>query len=150
MIGYDARAEKVLYTRKMLDYSLINLRRRMDAAIKRAGPAGYPTASFRDDSACGAPHRKSDILNEIDELVTIQRQIDSTKTERDLIDSVLAQMNDVDREILRLWYIERVGKDKISEQMHYESRATLYRMRNEAVHRFAILYYGIEAFTDRN
>ncbi len=145
MIDYFAAAETTLRHRPTLDVSLEVLRARLDAAIRRAAPAGYPTASFRDDVGYSGTRSTNDALTEVLELAEIQREILDTETERDLIDKALDLLDEADRTILQLWYIERVGKDDIAERMNYESRTTIYQMRNKAVYEFAIRYFGAGA-----
>ena len=58
---------------------------------------------------------------------------------------VLAQMDEDDARILRLWYIERKSKDEITEAVCYSSTSSLYDLRNKALVRFALLYFGAGA-----
>jgi hypothetical protein len=70
------------------------------------------------------------------------RQIGFTKTTIAGIESALEQLGSEDRAILTLWYIDRKSKEQILEDMHVESLSTLYSLRNRAVKRFTMLYFG--------
>ena len=61
------------------------------------------------------------------------------------IDDVLAQMDEADARILRLWYIERKSKEEIAEAVCYASPTSIYDQRNKALVRFALLYFGAGA-----
>ena len=145
MIDYFAAAENVLRHRATLNASLEILYARKDAVIKRGAPAGYPTSSFRDDAGYSGSRATNDSISLIVDLSEVQREILETETERDLIDKALDHLTERDREILKLWYIERLPKDDIAERLNYESRVTIYQMRNRAVYEFSILYFGAPA-----
>ena len=50
-----------------------------------------------------------------------------------------------EREIIRLWYIERKSKEEIAGAVSYASTRSVYDLRNTAVARFALLYFGAAA-----
>ena len=145
MIDFFAAAEHTLMKRATLDVSLEVLRARRDKFIKEAGPAGYPTASFRDNVGYSGSGSTNDAITEMIGLDVILQQITITEEERDFIDKVLEKLEPADRDILRMWYIDRIPKDEIAEKLHYESRTTVYQMRNKAVYEFSILYFGSSA-----
>ena len=79
------------------------------------------------------------------ELAEVMREIQVTRDKVEEIDDVLAQMDEDDARILRLWYIERKSKDEITEAVCYSSTSSLYDIRNKALVRFALLYFGAGA-----
>ena len=81
------------------------------------------------------------------ELAEVMREIQVTRDKVEEIDDVLAQMDEDDARILRLWYIERKSKDEITEAVCYSSTSSLYDLRNKALVRFALLYFGAGAMT---
>lgn len=70
------------------------------------------------------------------------RQIGFTKSTIAAIENALEQLGSEDRVILKFWYIEHKSKEQILEDMHIESLSTLYSLRNRAVKRFTMLYFG--------
>ena len=54
-------------------------------------------------------------------------------------------VNDALADCLELWYIERKSKDEITEAVCYSSTSSLYDLRNKALVRFALLYFGAGA-----
>ena len=65
MIDFFAAAEHTLMKRATLDVSLEVLRARRDKFIKDAGPAGYPTASFRDGVGYSGSGSTNDAITEM-------------------------------------------------------------------------------------
>ena len=87
----------------------------------------------------------NDALADCLELAEVMREIQITRDKVEEIDGVLAQMDEDDARILRLWYIERKSKDEITEAVCYSSTSSLYDLRNKALVRFALLYFGAGA-----
>lgn len=87
----------------------------------------------------------NDALADCLELAEVMREIQVTRDKVEEIDDVLAQMDEDDARILRLWYIERKRKDEITEAVCYSSTSSLYDLRNKALVRFALLYFGAGA-----
>ena len=85
----------------------------------------------------------NDALADCLELAEVMREIQVTRDKVEEIDDVLAQMDEDDARILWLWYIERKSKDEITEAVC--STSSLYDLRNKALVRFALLYFGAGA-----
>lgn len=140
MINYFNEAEKTLRARGVLDVSLKNLERRKERIIARASPTGYPSPDFsKPYASTGAVN---DTLAECLELAEVSREIGDTKATIQEIDDVLAQLRAEEREIIRLWYIERRSKEEIAGAVNYSSTRSVYDMRNSAVAEFALRYFG--------
>ena len=84
----------------------------------------------------------NDALADCLELAEVMREIQVTRDKVEEIDDVLAQMDEADARILRLWYIERKSKEEIAEAVCYASPTSIYDQRNKALVRFALLYFG--------
>ena len=56
----------------------------------------------------------NDALADCLELAEVMREIQVTRDKVEEIDDVLAQMDEADARILRLWYIERKSKEEIA------------------------------------
>ena len=145
MINYFKAAERVLYTRKDLDRALDNLERRKLRIIKSMAPKGYPsvdtTQPYTSSSKC------NDALAECLELSEISREIANTKQIVEEIDEILRQMDQTEAELLREWYILGNTKEEIMAKVNYSSTSTIYELRNKAVSRFAVLYFGAGAIS---
>ena len=130
MINYFEAAEKTLRARGLLETALGNLERKKERILRYGAPSEYPSADMSKPYT-GAKS-VNDALADCLELAEV-------------IDDVLAQMDEDDARILRLWYIERKSKDEITEAVCYSSTSSLYDLRNKALVRFALLYFGAGA-----
>jgi hypothetical protein len=79
------------------------------------------------------------------DLIQVQKDIADTESEISEIDDVLKQLSPDDCELLSLWYIDRLAKEVICEELHFAIRKSLYDHRNKAIGEFAILYFGANA-----
>ena len=49
------------------------------------------------------------------------------------------------RDVLYMWYVEKLDKDEIAERLGYSSRQSVYDMRNKAIRKFAVALFGVVA-----
>ena len=143
MINYFAEAEKTLRARGVLEQALVNLERRERRIIEHSSPTGYPSPDFSKPYT--GTGEINDALSACLELAEVVREIEQTKTTISEIDDVLEQVTPEEREILRLWYIERKSKEEIAAEANYASLSSLYDLRNRAVAQFALLFFGAGA-----
>lgn len=143
MINYFGAAEDTLRARGYLETAIKNLERRKERIIAHGGPAGYPSPDFSKPYA--STSAVNDTLAECLELAEVAREIAVTREKIREIDEVLAQMDAEEREVIRLWYIERKSKEEIAEAVNYASTRSIYDLRNTAVAQFALLYFGAGA-----
>ncbi len=139
MIDYFKEAEKTLTELPTLKTSIQNLQ---DRKTSLAGIATEPPprTSKKNRAALG---KSEEMWIDYQQ---IAKQIEYTQLTIGHIERVLQQLDSEERTILCLWYIEHRPKEKILEQMHIESLTTLYNIKNKAVRRFAMLYYGGRLF----
>jgi DUF917 family protein len=143
MINYFQSAEKVLANRGTLERSLDNLRRRKARLIAAGAPSDVSSINLQKPyvSTSSANNALTDCLD----LVEVMREIKSTEDTIAEIDEVIGQMEKDDGEILTAWYIKRNTKEEIAEALNYQSSTTVYDLKNRAVSKFAVLYYGAGA-----
>ena len=137
MINYFEAAEKTLRARGLLETALGNLERKKERILRYGAPSEYPSADM------SKPYTGAKTVNV--ELAEVMREIQVTRDKVEEIDDVLAQMDEDDARILRLWYIERKSKEEIAEAVCYASPTSIYDQRNKALVRFALLYFGAGA-----
>lgn len=143
MINYFDAAEKTLRSRGVLETTLENLERRRARIIAQSGPAGYPSPDFsKPYASVGAVN---DALSACLELAEVAREIQRTEEAIAEIDRVIGQLEPEERDIIRLWYIEHKSKEEIAGAVSYASTRSVYDLRNTAVARFALLYFGAAA-----
>ena len=111
MINYFEAAEKTLRARGLLETALGNLERKKERILRYGAPSEYPSADMSKPYT-GAKS-VNDALADCLELAEVMREIQVTRDKVEEIDDVLAQMDEADARILRLWYIERKSKEEI-------------------------------------
>lgn len=139
MIDYFKEAEKTLTELPMLKTSIKNLQERKTAL---SGVAAEP------QPRTGKTHRAELTKSEeiwIDYRQT-EKQIGYTRIVIDHIEQTLQQLDAEERVVLIFWYVDHAPKEQILQELHYESLTTLYNIKNRAVRRFALLYYGGRLF----
>lgn len=48
-------------------------------------------------------------------------------------------------EVLKMWYVDKLPKEEIAEEVKYSSRQSIYDIKNKAIRKFAIRLFGLEA-----
>ena len=143
MINYFDAAENTLRGRGFLDSALQNLERRKERIVQHGSPAGYPSPDFSKPYA--STSAVNDTLAECLELAEVVREIKVTEEKIQEIDAVISQLDEAERDIIRLWYIEGKSKEEIAEAVNYASATSVYDLRNKAVAQFALLFFGAGA-----
>ena len=144
-MNYFKSAEQVLSSVPALKRSLQNLERRKERIIENGAPgelgAVDPSKPYVNSTFV------SDTLNDLLELNEVTKCIKLTEAKLEEIEGVLSQLEEEQRKILVMWYIERRKKESIAEALAYESITTVYDKRNRAVAEFALSYYGAAALS---
>ena len=143
MINYFQAAEKMLTSRGTLERSLENLNKRRTRLVKAGAPSELTALDISKPyvSVSNANNAITDCLA----LAEVNREIAKTEATISEIDEVIKQMAADDAELLTAWYIKRNTKEEIAEALNYQSTTTVYDLKNKAVSRFAVLYYGAGA-----
>lgn len=139
MIDYFKEAEKILTELPMLKASVENLQKRKTSL---SGIAAEPPLRT------GKTHRAELTKSEeiwLDYRQT-EKQIGYTRIVIDHVEQTLQQLDAEERIVLIFWYVDHAPKEKILAELHYESLTSLYNIKNRAVRRFALLYYGGRLF----
>ncbi|MDP4128202.1 MAG: hypothetical protein Q8912_14875 [Bacillota bacterium] len=94
-------------------------------------------------------HRVEDTYNLVFKTKIITECKEKTEDELKQIDQILAELSlDPGCEhfglILKEWYVYRTPKDDIADRIGY-SRRNLYNIREQALKKFAIQYFGLDA-----
>ena len=140
MINYFDAAENTLRGRGFLDSALKNLERRKERIVQHGSPAGYPSPDF------SKPYASTSAVNDtLAECLEVVREIKATEEKIQEIDAVISQLGEAERDIIRLWYIERKSKEEIAAAVNYASATSVYDLRNKAVAEFALRYFGAGA-----
>ncbi len=155
-------AEKYLWHYRDLKKCLSNGKKQIDILISASAPKGIGGSNLG-----GEIYRKGNAgtLNDLYQLARWRQIVDETKGELNRLDEIFAELEEMFvvngsvimiceadgaerpltyREFLCLWYVERCRKDKIAERLNYSERS-LYRLRDQAIQKFAIQLFGLAA-----
>lgn len=134
---YFQSAEQVLYSVPTLERAMDNMRRRKELLEWHGVPEldlSKPYISIK--GLCSA-------LDEALALPEVERNLAYTEDELKKIYGIISRLEDKQRKVLELWYIERVDEQKIAAALGYTSATSVYNVRNKAVANFALEYYGV-------
>jgi hypothetical protein len=94
--------------------------------------------------------RPVNTLNQLYQLQKWQEIRDRTQVEIEKIDDVLDSICrdpgcEKYRDILVMWYVEKMDKEEIAELLGYSQRQSVYQLRKRATEKFAVSLFGIDA-----
>lgn len=142
-MNYFKEAERVLMSRRNLERSITNLKRRLAHIVNSGTPRDIGGMDYSQ------PYAKESMVNDTMkdclEIVETKKEIATTREEIDLIDDVINQLSEKSKKVISLWYVEEKTKDEIREALKSEGSSTIYSMRNKAIGEFAVLYFGAGA-----
>lgn len=89
-------------------------------------------------------------LNQLYQLQKWQEMKERTLEEIEKIEEALAGINQAQgceryRDVLFMWYVERLDKDEIAEKLSYSHRQSAYEVKNKAIKKFAVALFGVVA-----
>lgn len=142
-MNYFKEAERVLSNRKGLDSSILNLYRRKERLIDSGAPQGITGLDPAKPYVSGGT--VNDTMSDCLDLIEVNKEIKITEAKIKEIDDVVDQLSDENKKILKLWYVDVKSKEDICDILHFESRTSLYGIRNKAIGQFAVLYFGAAA-----
>lgn len=149
-MNYIKEAEKHLRYYKDLDRSIVNMDRQIGRLVSKAGPKSLTAIVLDDVKVQSSAHDET--INIIYEIQLLTANKAKTQEELDKIDRILDEISqehgcELYGKVLRKWYIEQKSKEVILEELHYSenSRRSVYNIKNEAIRKFAVTLFGIEA-----
>lgn len=112
-----------------------------------ASPRDIKAIATDEVGVVGGCH--DNILNTMYEIQQLQREIEKTTEGLRKVDEILERISQ-DQEckyyglVLKMWYIDRVPKEQIAEEIGY-GRATIYEIRKRAIRKLAVNLFGLGA-----
>lgn len=148
-MNYIREAENYLYYYHDLHKSLQQIESQISRLIAKAGPKDISAVCYEQVKANPSPHQ-DETINVLFQLQKLIENRERTKQELEKIDRILDEISqdpgcELYGEILRKWYIERVPKEDIAEELGYSSRQSIYDLRAKAIRKFAVRLFGIGA-----
>jgi len=149
-LNYLKEAEKYLKHYHDLHRSLQNMRGELSRLYGKAAPKGYSEVSTdiikltsRETSY------EDDTYNLLFRIKTLTENISRTEEQLQEIDEILDSISqdegcELYGDILRKMYIERLPREEIAQDMRYSER-NIYYLKHEALAKFAVNLFGIDA-----
>jgi hypothetical protein len=99
----------------------------------------------------GSSAADDNLINKLYRLQVAEKEYKTTIKAVRKVDQVLEDISKTDGcdkygKLLRLWFVEHWGKDDIANELTYSERQ-LYRIKDIALRKFAIQYFGINVIT---
>lgn len=142
-VNYFKAAERVLSERGNLEKALENMEARKEGLLRHRAPRDILPGDLTRPYT-GKKEANSALADLLD-LEEITDEIAATVDTIGAVDRVLGQLDAQAAALLRAWYIEKRPKEEIAATLGYAARGSIYNLRNEAVSRFAVLYFGAGA-----
>lgn len=141
-------AENRLWYYRDLVRSVDYAREQIGILAGKGAPKGI-TAVSMDPTGIRAskPHDTLSIMYQLQRWTEIR---DKTSEEIDKIDAILAEIIQEPgceryADILKMWYVEKMAKEDIADDLGYNQRRSVYELCNKAIRKFAIRLFGLEA-----
>ena len=155
-MNYIEEAEKYLRNYRHLRGSVDTMRRERERLIGKARPRGEENMAIALDAVGGGRGGKGgggeydEAINLIWRIQGLTESIAETEEKLKEIDVLLEEISEGDGcefygMVLRAWYIDSVAKEDIAAEIGYESRTSIYTIRNRAIRKFAVRVLGIRA-----
>lgn len=130
--NYEARKEGVRRAERQI-------------AILKEESVALRSATTDKTPVSGSTNLREDrMINNVALRQELERGKKTTEKWVKLMDEALAALDDEDRRVLELMYIRKTkgSVDRLCEELYCEPR-TVYRKRDAAVRKFAMLFYGV-------
>lgn len=142
-MDYIKEAENYLRHYKELKSSIKHAEHEI-AKLKWKSRPGEVSAVSNDITGVTADH-PGNTLNEMYQLQKWQDVRDESNREIQHVENLLAGMEEKERKVLEMWYVQRMDKYDIAAEFGYNSKQPVYNTRNIAIKKFAVILFGINA-----
>jgi len=147
-MNYIREAENYLYYYQDLYKSLQQIEGQISRLIARTGPRDIKAINYEQAKVDSNFHDET--INILFQLQKLIENRERTKQELEKIDRILNEISqdpgcELYGEVLKKWYIERIPKEDIAEELGYSSRQSIYDIRAKAIRKFAVRLFGIGA-----
>jgi hypothetical protein len=148
-VNYIKEAENILWHYNDLYKSLVNLDKQIAKIISRSGPKELSAVAL-DLTGIHGSGKSDEAYNVLFELQKLKDCREGTAKELFKIDVLLDNISaepgcELFGAVLRKWYIEKMPKEDIANEIGYSSKQSIYSLRAKAIRKFAIQMFGIEA-----
>jgi DNA-directed RNA polymerase specialized sigma24 family protein len=61
------------------------------------------------------------------------------------IEELLAGLDERERKVLKMWYVDKMSVTDIAADMNFSERKSVYNLKNRALKNFSVILFGISA-----
>ena len=145
MIDYIEQAEKVLEFYVDMQLAVENMDRQIRRLSMSTCPRQMRAAILDETGVRGSRNDNTGFL--FNNIVELQENRELTAQQLKEIDETLEAISRTDKcqlfgQVLRMWYIDQLTKEKIAEKLNYSTERSIYNLRKSAIHRFAVQLFG--------
>lgn len=129
-----------------LQNSIENMDREISRLVRKAGPKDITAITYDSDKVQSGGHDEA-----LDALFKIQALSNSREETKEKLKEIEELLDKLEEEyqfygkVLRKWYLERMAKEDIAQEIGYSSRTSIYSLEGKAIRVFAVRLFGIEA-----
>lgn len=139
--------EKMLYELPRLKKALQNMKTRQERLKYSGIPKDISAIDTTRQPVSGGGQK--DAFTELSDYLSVGEEIAKLEIRIENIEDVIKQMAKENKEIVDIWYLtpylrSKDKKEKIANIFNVISDRSIYRLRNNAVGEFAMLYFGEE------
>ena len=147
-MNYIKESEEILKNHRKMYFALKTLEERRKKIMFKTQPKEIGAITY-DKPTTQHMDYSEDTINDICEILDINRQIQETEEEMRIVNNILNEIKIENEELekfIRLKYITNHKKsmEDISTELGYsaESRKTVYAIKSKALREFTIRYFG--------
>ncbi len=97
--------------------------------------------------------RASKPMNTLNQMYQLQKWQEMKERTLEKVEKIEEALNGISqaqgceryRDVLFMWYVERLDKDEIAERLGYSHRQSAYEIKNKAIKQFAVALFGVIA-----
>lgn len=142
---YYRATEKLLYNYKMLKVSIENMKAEIEELKKESGITGidYKKEKTSETYKITQPTEEQSLRNITQEYL-LRKRIEITQSKIDKIDRAINKLNEREKEIIKMFYIDGKQWYEIAFAVKYSERHCK-RIRQQAIKKIAVGIYGEDA-----
>lgn len=148
-MNYIKEAEEILKYYRDLDRSVKNMRREISRLMDKQTPSSLNALPL-DVTGVHGGSGQDEAYNVLYRIKVLAENCNKTLAE---IELVTKELDEIDRDpecegygiVLWDWYVAGVPRNEIAEKLGYTSMQSVYALKDRAIRKFAVRYFGIEA-----
>lgn len=149
-MNFIKEAENILKYYKDLNRSVDHMGHEIAKLISHNAPTLPSAVSLDLTGVHGSGHEDDNTYNVLYKIQLLSESREKTRSEMELVNIILQEICQEPgceeyKNLLIHWYVNRTPKEEIAEIFGYSSKQSAYNLRDQAIKKFAVRYFGIDA-----